>query len=73
MLCCLMDLLNISVSVNATPKCRDQSQYLFGFIPLSDPVLPDVQAHTDTCTYSLVKRFQKVRDQGKPNFWGARI
>ena len=53
--------------------CRQQSDMKYGFIPLSDPVLPVHYDCQQNLGYSVVELHSKVKAHKSPNFIGARI
>ena len=50
-----------------------QTGALFGFVPLTDPLMPLSDIIEDTHHYTLVQLHEKVNSFGKPNFLGAQI
>ena len=54
-------------------KCREQSNFSFGFVPQCDQILPDENCLSDDNKYSLLQLFERVKSSGKPNFLGAKV
>ena len=52
---------------------RAQSKYMFGFIPMSEPLMPSNYQSNVNDGYSVVDLHRKVKQYRKPNFLGARI
>ena len=53
--------------------CKQQSDIKFGFIPLSDPILPVNHDCRPNLNYSVVELHSKVKEHNAPNFIGAQI
>ena len=52
---------------------KAQSKYTFGFVPMSEPLMPSTLQLNSNGGYSVVDLHHKVKQHGKPNFIGARI
>ena len=66
-------------TVVPSPNCvtfkhyKDQSNYDFGFVLLTDQILP-TDEDIEKCSFvSIVELHEHVKSRGVPNFWGARI
>ena len=63
----------VNSDCNIYHLCRQQSDMKFGFIPLSDPILPVNYHCRQNLGYSVVELHSKVKEHKSPNFIGARI
>ena len=52
---------------------KAQSKYMFGFIPMSKPLMPNSYQSNSNDGYSVVDLHNKVKQHGRPNFLGAHI
>ena len=53
--------------------CKEQSDMDFGFVPLTDPIIPDRNRVLENLDYSPWQLHALVKQYGCPNFMGARI
>ena len=53
--------------------CKSQSKFDFGFIPLTDPILPMDSNTAANDDVSLLELYGQVKAKNAPNFLGARI
>ena len=71
--CSKLDKTNIYPDCTISKLCKHQSHMKFGFIPLSDPILPVNYDCRPNLNYSVVELHSKVKEHDAPNFIGARI
>ena len=54
-------------------KYSQQSKYRFGFVPVTDPILPMDKTVSSSVICDPIQLHNAVKQQGNPNFIGARI
>ena len=54
-------------------KCQQQSKYKFGFVPLTEPTLPETNDINILLDNSLMGLYSQVKQFQQPNFMGARV
>ena len=63
----------IQCDSDITCRFKMQSKYMFGFIRLSDPLMPSNLQSNVSDVSSIVELHETIKCYGKPNFLGARI
>ena len=53
--------------------CKQQSSHNFGFIPLTEPILPETSVSSSDTIQCPIELHKMVKKFNKPNFLGARI